>query len=451
MLRRSKIPCWTNTGITNGRAGVSKMNTGTSRVSRRAVLRAAAAGVAAGSGAISGFPTIWAQNIKDITLRHAGPPVAAIPKIAEQATKDLGFTISMQATESADLLNRFLSQSNAIDVGDVSIVFMKYLVGRNVLQAIPVSKFKDWDKVIPLFSKGVYPNGSEASTQGVAPYTVLYATGPDGQKCSSTPTEWLTGIPTITNADTLGIRPDLVGREVNSWADLLSPEFDGKAALQDQPTVGVIDVAMALEARGDVKYGNKGNMTRAEIDKTIDTMIGIKKSGHFRSFWTSFDQSVNLMASGEVVIQSMWSPGVTAVKARGIPCVFQPLREGYRGWGYTLAPMKHLTGLKLDAFYEYLNWYTSGFQGAFIARQGYYSSIPENARKFLTNAEWDYWYGGKPAAADITDPYGKLMEKAGNMRDGGAFWDRMGNIAVWNSVMDEDRYMVRRWNEFIAA
>lgn len=422
-------------------------------ISRRRVLQSAAtlAGVSAGSGVLTGFPTIWAQNIKDVTLHHAGPPVAAIPKIAEQASKDLGFTITMQATESMDLLNRFMSQSDAIDVGDVSIVFMKYLVGRNVLQAIPLAKFKDWDKVIPLFSKGVYPDGSEASTQGVAPCTVLYATGPDGQTFAKGPTEWLTGIPTITNADTLGIRPDLVGRPINSWADLISPEFKGKAALQDQPTVGVIDVAMALEARGDLKYGNKGNMTRAEIDKTIDTMIGIKKTGHFRSFWTSFDQSVNLMASGEVVIQSMWSPAVTAVKARGIPVVYQPLREGFRGWGYTLAPMKHLSGLKLDCFYEYMNWYTSGFQGAFIARQGYYSSVPENARKFLTEAEWDYWYGGKPAATDITDPYGKLMEKAGNTRDGGAFWDRMGNIAVWNSVMDEDRYLTRRWNEFITS
>src|SRR3954469_1480479 len=299
---------------------------GATSLSRRRLLQGGAAvgGLAVGSGALSGFPTIWAQNIKDITLRHAGPPVAAIPKIAEQASKDLGFTISMQATENADLLNRFLSQSSAIDVGDVSIVFMKYLVGRNVLQAIPVSKFKDWDKVIPLFTKGVYPDGSEASTQGVAPYSVLYATGPDGQKIAKGPTEWLTGVPTITNADTLGIRPDLVGRPVNSWADLLSPEFDGKAALQDQPTVGVIDVAMALEARGDVKYGNKGNMTRAEIDKTIDTMIGIKKSGQFRSFWTSFDQSVNLMASGETIIQSMWSPAVTAVKARVFPASSSP-------------------------------------------------------------------------------------------------------------------------------
>ena len=425
----------------------------TQGISRRQVLRGASAlaGVVAGSGALSGFPTIWAQEIKDVTLLHAGPPVAAIPKIAEQATKDLGFMIKMQATENVDLLNRFLSQSNAIDVGDVSITFMKYLVGRNVLQAIPRAKYKYWDQTLPTFTTGKYPDGREVSKQGVSPYSVLYATDATGQKFAEGQTEWLTGIPTITNADTLGVRPDLVERPISSWADLINPEFKGKAALQDQPTVGVIDVALALESRGDIKYGNKGNMTRDEIDKTIKVMMDIKKGGQFRSFWSTFDQSVNLMASGEVVIQSMWSPAVTAVKTRGIPCAYQPLKEGFRGWGYTMAPMKHLSGLKLDCFYEYMNWYTSGYQGAFIAREGYYSSVPENAKKFLSQAEWDYWYGGKPAATDIMDPFGKLMEKKGGVRDGGAFWDRLGNIAVWNSVMDEDRYLTRRWNEFITS
>src|SRR3954453_2038343 len=103
---------------------MSENNTGTALprpawgLTRRRLLQGGAAlgGVAAGSGVLTGFPTIWAQNIKDITLRHAGPPVAAIPKIAEQASKDLGFTISMQATENADLLigfprNRVLSMS----------------------------------------------------------------------------------------------------------------------------------------------------------------------------------------------------------------------------------------------------------------------------------------------------------------------------------------------------
>ena len=37
------------------------------------------------------------------------------------------------------------------------------------------------------------------------------------------------------------------------------------------------------------------------------------------------------------------------------------------------------------------------------------------------------------------------------MLPGGSFTDRMGAVACWNAVMDENQYMVRKWNEFIAA
>jgi putative spermidine/putrescine transport system substrate-binding protein len=262
----------------------------TSGLSRRGVL-AAAVGAAAGSGAITGFPTIWAQNIKDVEIKHAGQPVTVLTQIGDQATKDLGFKVTMQASESADLLNRYLTQSANIDVGDISPPYMKYLVGRNVLQTIPVSKFKNWDATMPLFTKSLFSDGKPAPKQGTAPFTVLYATDASGSKFATEPTEFLNGVPTITNADTLGIRPDLTGRPITSWADLIDPAFKGKSALQDNPTVGVIDVAMAVEARGDVKYGNKGNMTKEEIDKTIALMTDIKKSGQFRSFWGSFDVS----------------------------------------------------------------------------------------------------------------------------------------------------------------
>jgi putative spermidine/putrescine transport system substrate-binding protein len=424
-------------------------------ISRRGLLKGAAAvaGTAIGSGAVTGFPTIWAQNIKDIVLKHAGPPVTAIPAIAAQATKDLGFTVQMQAVENADLLNRFLSAPESMDCADTALTNLRYLTGRGTLQGIPLAKFKYWDKTMPIFTKGEYPDGRKIAQQGITPTMTIYCTDATGQKFTAggAQSDFVTGIPTVINGDTLGIRPDLVGRKIETWADLLSPDFKGKAALQDNPTIGIIDVAMAMEARGDVKYGNKGNMTKAEIDKTIDTMLKVKSSGQFRSFWTSFDQSVNLMASGEVVIQSMWSPAVAAVRSRGIPCTFQPLKEGYRGWGYTLTAMKHVTGMKLDAFYEYMNWYASGYEGSFIAREGYYAAQPENVRKYLTADEWDYWFEGKPAKADIMSPFGKVMEKAGNTRDGGSIWQRLGNIAVWNSVMDEDRYLTRRWNEFITS
>jgi len=62
--------------------------------------------------------------------------------------------------------------------------------------------------------------------------------------------------------------------------------------------------------------------------------------------------------------------------------------------------MKHVSGIKLDAFYDYMNWYTSGFQGAFIARQGYFSAQPENAKNFPDAGQWDTgWW--QPAATDI--------------------------------------------------
>jgi putative spermidine/putrescine transport system substrate-binding protein len=157
------------------------------------------------------------------------------------------------------------------------------------------------------------------------------------------------------------------------------------------------------------------------------------------------------MTSGEVVLQSMWSPAVTAVKAKGIKCVYAPLKEGYRAWGGGVGLSKNLSGVALGAAYDYLNWMLSGWMGAFLGRQGYYSAVPENAKKFMKPAEWDFWYEGKPAAEDMVDPFGKTLEKKGAVRDGGSFKERMGNVVVWNSTMKEQVYLVKKWNEFIAS
>src|SRR3954470_9765089 len=112
--------------------------------------------------------------------------------------------------------------------------------------------------------------------------------------------------------------------------------------------------ALCFESAGLIKYGNKGNMTKEEIDFTCNKLIELKKQGQFRATWTTFDQSVQLMAAGEVVIQSMWSPAVAAVRVKEIPCVYAPVnikngKEGYRGWCNGMGLMKHLTGKKLDA------------------------------------------------------------------------------------------------------
>ena len=424
----------------------------TVRPGRRAMLKgtAALAGTALGSGAIGGFPTIWGQTTKNIVLRQFGTGVSNINEIADKCKADLGITLQMTALDSDAVVQRAVTQPNSYDVADIEYWMVKKVFPANVLQAMDVKKIKYFDKIVPIFTSGKLKPDSVVA-QGTAPSTVGFVEGAGSTKFAKQPTGWFTMIPTIYNADTLGIRPDLVGRKIDSWKDILDPKFKGKTSILNIPSIGIMDAAMICEAAGIVKYGDKGNMTKAEIDKTIDFLIKTKKEGQFRAFWKTFDESVNLMASGEVIIQSMWSPAVTAVRSKGVPCIYQPLKEGYRAWGGGLGLAKHLSGDKLAAAYDYINWYLSGWVGAFLNRQGYYSAVLETAKANMTEDEWGYWMEGKPAKGEIKNPQGKVMEKPGAVRDGGSFYDRMGAVACWNAVMDEDRYMVRKWNSFIAA
>tara|TARA_B110000008_G_scaffold70684_1_gene71704 strand:- start:4296 stop:5594 length:1299 start_codon:yes stop_codon:yes gene_type:complete len=419
-------------------------------VNRRSVLKGGAAALASGASMLSA-PMVWANNLKDITLRQVGPSFSVYPDIAAKASEDLGFKIETQGAWTDALMARVVRQPETVDIADLEFWALSKLWRSKQLQAIEVNKIQNWDKISPLFREGKNVDGGDASRQGVLPYEVQYADGQGTGLFANGPTDLATVVPTIYNADTLGIRPDLIGRPIDSWAELLNPEFAGKTALLNVPQIGIMDAAMAIEARGDFTYGDKGNMTREEIDKTIDILIAAKKAGQFRAFWSSFDESVNLMASGEVVIQSMWSPAVTAVRTRGIDVSYAPLKEGYRGWGVGMGMMGHLDGLKRDAAYEYLNWILDGWQGAFMAKTGYYSSVPETAKSALSTAEWDFWYGGQPASEEIKDPFGALQGGVGLVRDGGSFEDRIGNINCWNTVMDEERHMVKRWNEFVSS
>lgn len=69
-------------------------------LSRRSFIKAAGAisGVAVGSGAITGFPMIWAQNIKDITLRQFGTGVSNLNAISEKSERRLGHQLAINST-----------------------------------------------------------------------------------------------------------------------------------------------------------------------------------------------------------------------------------------------------------------------------------------------------------------------------------------------------------------
>jgi putative spermidine/putrescine transport system substrate-binding protein len=420
-------------------------------LSRRQVLQgsAAAAGLALGSGVIDGFPAIHAAD--PIVIRYAGTGVNAFRELSEQAKADLGIDIQYTTLTSDDVVKRAVTQPTSFDLLDSEYWMLKKIVPSGNLRGMDVSRIAAYDKIVPIFTKGELPDGSKTSRTGIAPIKVSYLSGAEATEFSETPTDFMTLIPTVYNADTLGIRPDLIGRPIESWAELLNPAFKGKAAILNIPAIGIMDAGMVAQAMGEIAYEDMGNMTTAEIDQTMAILTAAKNDGQFRAFWKEFNESVNLMASGEVVIQSMWSPAITKVRQQGIDCVYQPLKEGYRAWAAGLGIPTHVEGRMLDACYEFINWYLSGWAGAFLNRQGYYTAVLETAQAQMAPWEWAYWMEGAPAEQPVVSPTGEEIAAAGEVRDGGSYWERMGAVAVWNTVMDEDRYMVRKWNEFIAA
>jgi putative spermidine/putrescine transport system substrate-binding protein len=420
-------------------------------VSRRAVLKGAAglAGAAAGSGAITGFPAVWSQEEK--VLRYLGTAVNQSDDIIKKVKEDTGITLQNIVATTDDVTKRVITQPNSFDILDTEYFSLKKLVPSGNILPMDAKKIKEFDNITPVFTKGQLPNGKVIGDQGTAPKKVMFLEAENSTKFSATPTEWVTLIPTTYNADTLGIRPDLIKRPINNWFELLNPEFKGKAAILNIPSIGIMDAAMVVESSGKYKYPDKGNMTRPEIDMTMGVLTEAKKAGQFRAFWKDFNESVNLMASGETVIQSMWSPAVTAVRTKGIPCTFQPLKEGYRSWASGFCMSKGVTDKQKEWVYEFVNWFLSGWAGAYLNRQGYYSAVLSTAKANMEPYEWAYWMEGKPAEKDIHAPDGSLLEKAGAVRDGGSYDERMGAVACWNAVMDENDYMVRKWNEFIAS
>ena len=150
---------------------------------RRKVLKGAAglAGAALGSGAVTGFPTLWAQNNKNIVLRQCGTGVSAINEIAEKCKADLGITLQMTALDSDAVVQRVVTQPNSFDIGDIEYWMIKKVFPANNLQAMDVKKIKYFDKIVPIFTTGKLKPDSVIA-QGTAPSTVSFVEGAGSTK-----------------------------------------------------------------------------------------------------------------------------------------------------------------------------------------------------------------------------------------------------------------------------
>ncbi|MFK8112091.1 MAG: PotD/PotF family extracellular solute-binding protein [Rubripirellula sp.] len=417
-------------------------------VNRRQFIAAAGATLASGVPRVA--PAVHVR--KNVTLRVLGTDVTMQKAIRLRAEKELGFKIEFAAKGSAGVLQQASTRPESFDVYEQWSNSIKVLWQADAIQPIDKSRIRRWSEIGPLTKTGfVKPNMTIGA--GDAPHKLLHIQQ-DGTLGARESNE-ISFVPYVHNVDSFGYNTSKIAKgipyETESWGWLLDEQYSGQVGLVNEPAIGIFDAALAAKAKGLVDFQDIGNITPREMDELFEVLLPFKRRGHFSGIWSSVPQSIRFMKSGRVSIESMFSPAVSVLNGAGVPVTYAAPKEGYRGWHGVLCLSSAANGHVRDAAYEYMNWWLEGWAGAYMARQGYYISVPEQSRDHLTDAESDYWYDGKPAATDLPSANGEIAVQAGTERRGGAYSERLGNVAVWNTVMDSYEYSLVRWYELLTA
>jgi putative spermidine/putrescine transport system substrate-binding protein len=419
------------------------------------------------------------------------------PEVAQKIKSELGFSVNLTVTDPVTEAQKAITAPGTFDIfGGYNYQDIQAWSAGG-LMPIDTHKIAAWPQLYKLFAWGKVNPGSSAQTygDGDAPFRAFFLKNgtkglplsKEGPKSNKSIVQWINeasgkpyggqpmpryivGTPAHFNADSIGYNADVLPKKPTQvgWPELLNKKWKGRVALLKDPGIVMQDIGNALKAQGVFKPKDMGNMTKAEIDRVVKIATTYKKAGQFRAYWANFNESVNLMASKEVVVESMWSPAVALLVAQGINVKYAAPPTGFRGWCSANGIAKHVASdpAKLQACYDYLNWMYTGWLGATIMRQGYYigngktllnwintkgGSDPAGGIPFKAD-EYAFWYQGATAARDLPGITGKVGDiKKGSVRDGGSFGQRIGHYSSWNSYFTNSAYQIKRWNDFLSA
>ncbi|XOV77414.1 MAG: PotD/PotF family extracellular solute-binding protein [Aestuariibacter sp.] len=413
--------------------------------SRRRFLKGSAATVAA-----SYLP--FAIGKPKPILRVLGTHVTLREALRKRAMEDLGIDVRFEPKGSAAVLQKASTNPDSFDLYEQWSNSINVLWRSKAIQAIDKKRLNYWDEINDLTKTGKVTADARIGA-GDAPHKILHIQR--NGELGIEHTDQISFLPYVHNVDSFGYdtrnMPTQFSPDQESWGWLLDEALHGKVGIVNDPTIGLFDLALAAQSRGLVSFEDIGSITKTEMDSLFELLLDLKIQGHFSGFWTSVPESVEFMRTGRVLIESMFSPAVSSLNGQNIPVRFAVPREGYRGWHGVMCLSTKTQGRIQDVAYEYMNWWLSGWPGAFIARQGYYISNPLRSARYLSKAEWDYWYGGQPATEPLRGHNNKITVRPGQIRTGGSYEDRLSNVAVWNTVMPTYEYSLQKWYELITA
>lgn len=175
------------------------------------------------------------------------------------------------------------------------------------------------------------------------------------------------GLPCVVNADSIIYRKDKLG-VVDSYGVIFDPKMKGRVAMEDAWINSAIFAAIYLKGAENAPIKDPGNLTEDELGLVMEFLIKHKTDGQFRTFWSGWEQGVQLVANEEVDAMTGWEPIVLEAQKRGLDVAYAEPVEGYEGWGNNLLLHKGAVDRGLgDVAHEFANWIYSGFYGAQLA------------------------------------------------------------------------------------
>jgi putative spermidine/putrescine transport system substrate-binding protein len=187
------------------------------------------------------------------------------------------------------------------------------------------------------------------------------------------------GVPIVWQGDSVAYLPNETGGEVTSYGALFADEYAGRVAIEDNYTTAGQKTAMYLKYHDIEDIEDPRNMTESEFAAVVDFLIEQKQSGQFRTMWSGFENAVNLMAEGEVVVMDTWEPVVFSLRDQGIEAEYAEPKEGYLLWAmvdYLINPPESRSEERTTAIYDFLDWHLAGWYGATISQQTGYMTNP---------------------------------------------------------------------------
>lgn len=397
-----------------------------------------------------------------------GTAVELEESVRRRAESMLGFPVRYDVVAAGELVERALADPSSFDIlsGDASQA--RVLLEAGAVTPLERERIPYWPRVMSLYKLGRFvPDDPGCATgEGDAPFRLLYA---GSRGTGGPPVQWgadsggagigpeppsVTGSPSTLAIESFAYDSDSIRRRPDelSWAELLNPVHAGRVALQDEPVAGFQQAALAARAAGLLDIASPARPNPGEIDALASLLLDLRSRGHFRAFWSSFDEGVDLLAAREAVLVPLPPPAVVLLRAGSMPVHQAHPPEGYRASAGMLFASRGVAAdpSRLQACHDYASWWLSGPAGAVFLRQGYVNAAVQTSleSRAVSQDEWDYWIGGKPAGSDLTTPFGEGSIPAGQEVDGGPLSARACRIAVWRSDLGADADVAaQRWGE----